>query len=506
MDEILVLKDISRAFPGVQALDGVSFGVTPGEVHALVGSNGAGKSTLMKILSGALAADAGEITFDGKAYAPKGPSAAIRAGVSTIYQELNLLPTRSVVANICAGKEPNRLGYLDDQAARTKAGEVLRLLKAEHVPLDATVGELKVSEKQAVEIAKALTNQCKLLIMDEPTAALNEAESEALFSTIAELKVQGVTILYVSHRLKEIFRIADTVTILRDGRHVRTVPVAQVTPDSLINDMIGRKISGVFPPKDQELGEEVLRLEAIGSGDILKEISFSLRRGEVVAITGLAGSGKVELVKALIGDWYIDSGEVYLHDEKYKPDPRRAKDARLGYMPEDRKKEGVLEELSVRRNISLPSLPRLSRWLGLIQFKREAAVAQQQVDGLDIRTPSLAQLVRNLSGGNQQKVSLAKWLATGSQILLLVEPTQGIDVGVKFEIYKLIHTLSSQGVAIILVSSEVSEIIGLAHRIVILFNGQVQAILDRAEQMNEEEILQYTFGQKKEKPAWTTTS
>ena len=506
MDQFLVLKDISRAFPGVQALDGVSFSVMPGEVHALVGSNGAGKSTLMKILSGALAADLGQITFENKAYAPKDPSAAIRLGVSTIYQELNLLPTRTVISNIYAGKEPNRLGFLDEKSARDMAGNVLASLKASHIPLDAMVGDLKVSEKQAVEIAKALTNQCKLLIMDEPTAALNEAESEALFNTIAELKNQGVTILYVSHRLKEIFRLADIVTILRDGKHVRTAPVSQVTPDSLINDMIGRKIVGVFPSKNRELGEEVLRLEAINSSDILKEISFNVRRGEVLAITGLAGSGKVELVKALIGDWPIDSGQVYLYGEKYHPDPSRAKNNRLGYMPEDRKKEGVLEELPVRRNISLPSLPGLARFLGFIQFNQEAAMAQRQVDGLDIRTPSLEQLVRNLSGGNQQKVSLAKWLATGSQILLLVEPTQGIDVGVKFEIYKLIHTLSSQGVAIILVSSEISEIIGLAHRIVILFNGQVQAIVDQAEQMNEEEILQFTFGQKKEKPAWTMTN
>jgi len=503
MDEILTLRDISRSFPGVKALDGVSFGVAPGEVHALVGSNGAGKSTLMKILSGALTADSGQITFANKAYTPGDPSQAIRAGVSTIYQELNLLPTRSVISNINVGKEPNRLGLLDEKSAREKAAKVLAQLNATHISLNAMVGDLKVGEKQIVEIAKALTNECKLLIMDEPTAALNDAESEALFNNIADLKKHGVTILYVSHRLKEIFRLADTVTVLRDGKHVRTTLVSQVTPDSLINDMIGRKIVGIFPSKNQDLGEEVLRIEDLSSADILKDISFNLRRGEVVAITGLAGSGKVELGKALIGDWPIDSGQVYLHGDQYKPNPSRAKTARFGYMPEDRKKEGVLEELPVRRNISLPSLRELSRILGFIQFDQETVMAQRQVDGLDIRTPSLAQLVRNLSGGNQQKVSLAKWLATGSQILLLVEPTQGIDVGVKFEIYKLIHTLSMQGVAIILVSSEISEIIGLAHRIVILFNGQVQAILDQPEQMNEEEILPNIFGQKQEKPAWT---
>jgi ABC-type sugar transport system ATPase subunit len=498
MKEILSIRDISRSFPGVQALDNVSFTVEEGEVHALVGANGAGKSTLMKILSGALVADSGHITFDNQAYTPAGPSAAIRAGVSTIYQELNLLPTRSVVYNIFVGKEPNRLGFLSESRARDKAAEVLARLNATHIPINATVGELKVSEKQIVEIAKALTNRCKLLIMDEPTAALNDDESEALFKIIADLKREGVTILYVSHRLKEIFQLADTVTVLRDGKHVRTAPVSQVSPDSLINDMIGRKILGVFPPKNLKLGEEVLRLEAITATGVLKNITFGVRQGEVLAITGLAGSGKVELGKALIGDWPIDSGKIILRGERYKPSPALAKKTHIGYMPEDRKKEGVLEELSVRRNISLPSLPKLAHFLGFIQFDQENTLAQSQVDGLDIRTPSLAQIVRNLSGGNQQKVSLAKWLATGSKILLLVEPTQGIDVGVKFEIYKLIHTLSAQGTAILFVSSEISEIIGLAHRIVVLFNGQVQAILDQPDQMTEEEILQYIFGQKME--------
>ncbi len=498
VDHSLSLSDIHRSFPGVNALDGVSFQIPRATVHALVGANGAGKSTLIKILSGALAPDSGQILFENEAYSPSNPSAAIKLGVSTIYQELNLLPSRTVIANINVGKEPNRFGFLDEKSAREKAERVLGQLGASAIPLDAFVGELKVSEKQIVEIAKALIGQCKLLIMDEPTAALNDVEINALFKIIKDLKEQGVTILYVSHRLKEIFRLADNVTVLRDGKHVRTSPVSQVTTDALINDMIGRKIVGVFPPKNTALGGEVLRVEHLTSSNTFSDVSFSVTRGEVAAITGLAGSGKVELGKALIGDWPIDAGQVFLQGEKFKPDPSKAKSARFGYMPEDRKKEGVLEELPVRRNISLPSLLEISNTLGFILFNKETEMAQRQVDGLDIKTPSLMQLVRNLSGGNQQKVSLAKWLATGSEILLLIEPTQGIDVGVKFEIYKLIHSLSSGGATIILVSSEISEILGLAHHIVVLYNGQVQAILD-GDRTNEEEILHFTFGQEKEK-------
>jgi ribose transport system ATP-binding protein len=496
MEPILSLSHISRSFPGVRALDDISLEVEAGTIHALVGANGAGKSTLIKILAGALAPDGGEIRFANAAYAPPDPSAAIRAGVSTIHQEFNLLPTRTVEANINVGKEPNRLGILDKKTGMERAAQALKSLGAENIPLQAAVGDLKVSEKQIIEIAKALVSRSSLLIMDEPTAALNESEINSLFQIIRELKKQGVTILYVSHRLKEIFQLADVVSVLRDGKMVLTAPIAQVTPDSLISAMTGRKIEGAFPQKNALQGEEVLRVEHLSSPPVFEDISFTVQRGEVVGITGLAGSGKVELGKALIGDFPIPSGRITLHGKAFKPSPARAKAARFGYMPEDRKKEGVLEELSVQRNISLPSLVELSRLGGFIQFNKERSLAQQEVEELDIKTPSLTQLVRNLSGGNQQKVSLGKWLATGSEILLLIEPTQGIDVGVKFEIYKLIHRLSAQGKTILLVSSEITEIIGLAHTVIVLFNGRIQAVLS-GDQTNEEEILQYTFGQKK---------
>lgn len=498
MTTILSLEHISRSFPGVKALDDISLEIEQGTIHALVGANGAGKSTLMKILSGALEPDSGRMVFEKVAYAPSNPNAAIRAGVLTIYQELNLLPSRTVIANINVGKEPNHFGFLDEKSEREEAAKVLARLDATGIPLEALVGELKVSEKQIVEIAKALVGKCKLLIMDEPTAALNDSEITALFKIITDLKNQGVTILYVSHRLKEIFRLADVVSVLRDGKLVLTSPVSDVTPEMLINTMTGRKIEGAFPEKNKSLGSELLRVEHLFSPKGFEDINFSVHRGEVVAITGLAGSGKVELGKALIGDWPIRSGRVYLNGSLFKPSPSKAKTAHFGYMPEDRKKEGVLEELPVQRNISLPSLSEISRFLGFILSNKEQELAQQEVDELDIKTPSLRQLVRNLSGGNQQKVSLAKWLATGSEILLLIEPTQGIDVGVKFEIYKLIRKLSTQGNAIILVSSEISEILGLAHQVLVLFNGQIQAILD-GDHTDEEEVLRFTFGQIKEK-------
>jgi ABC-type sugar transport system ATPase subunit len=371
---------------------------------------------------------------------------------------------------------------------------VLGLLNASSIPLEVPVERLKVSEKQIVEIAKALLGDSRLLIMDEPTAALNSAEVESLFGIIATLKARGVTIVYVSHRLAEIFRLADVVTVLRDGRHIRTSPIVEVTPDSLITDMIGRKLEGVFPPRQRELGSEVLSVAHLSAGGAFADVSFSLRAGEVLAITGLTGSGKTELGKALFGDWPIEVGAVRLFGRASKVNPADAIVAGIGYMPEDRKVEGVLEEVSVRRNVSLAILPRLANGLGLIGRPAERQVADRQVHDLAIRTPSLEQVVRNLSGGNQQKVALAKWLACGARVLILMEPTQGIDVAVKFEIYELIARLSGEGVGIVLVSSELPEILGLAHRVLVLRQGRVVAELT-GEQTNSEEILRFALGQ-----------
>ena len=494
MTTVLELSGISRSFPGLQALDDITFAVSAGTVHALVGENGAGKSTVIKILSGALAPDAGTLTLEGRPYHPRDPKEAIQQGISTIYQEFNLLSLRSVVANITLGQEPARGGLLDFAAARQEVREVLQLLRASHLPLDAPIEQLKVGEKQIVEIAKALLSKSRVLIMDEPTAALNSAESEALFEIIATLKRQGVTILYVSHRLPEIFRLADAVTVLRDGRHIRTAPIADVTADTLITDMIGRKLEGVFPPRNQQLGAEALTADHVSAAKAFSDVTFGLRSGEVLAITGLTGSGKTELGKALFGAWPIDSGEIRLFGKATRLSPSAATILGVGYMPEDRKVEGIVTDLPVRRNITLAILARLADRFGMINRAAERAVAGRQVEELEIKTPSLEQLVRNLSGGNQQKVALAKWLASGARVLILLEPTQGIDVGVKFEIYHLIGRLSAAGAAVLLISSELPEILGLAHRILVMHEGRVAAELIGA-QTNSEEILRYALGQ-----------
>jgi ABC-type sugar transport system ATPase subunit len=357
------------------------------------------------------------------------------------------------------------------------------------------VSDLKVSEKQIVEIGKALISDCKVLIMDEPTAALNNNETEALFAIIRALKKRGVTILYVSHRLNEIFELADSVTVLRDGRHILTEPMVNVTPDSLITAMIGRQLEGVFPERNRSLGEVVLEVSGLSSSGFFREINFALRAGEVLAVTGLTGSGKTELGKAIFGDFPLSAGNIRYFGEERNPDPTMAVARRVGYMPEDRKKEGILEELSIQRNIGLALLRRLANTFGWINQEEEKKTAQEQVLNLQIKTPTIKQPVRNLSGGNQQKVSLAKWLATGSRLIILMEPTQGIDVGVKFEIYQLIARLSKEGVAVLLVSSEIPEILGLAHRILVMHNGAINGELF-ADNTDTEEILQYTFGQK----------
>lgn len=491
---ILELSGISRAFPGVQALQEVSFEVQRGTVHGLVGENGAGKSTLIKILSGALAVDAGEMRFNDQPYRPKDPQAALKAGVATIYQEFNLLDYRSVAHNILLGQEPSRGGLLDFPSMRQQAGDVLQSLKAGAIETDTPVEMLKVSEKQIVEISRALVHRSNLLIMDEPTSALNAEEVDALFEIIENLRSQGVTVLYVTHRLAEIFRLADQVTVLRDGRHIRTCRCAETNPDQLITDMIGRRLEGIYPERNPQPGQVILQVESLTSGRTFSEVSFELRAGEVLGITGLGGSGKTELGKALFGAWPLDAGTVYLEGKPVRISPSRAIHYGIGYVAEDRKREGVIQDLSVRRNLSLPILSRLTNRLGLVERGAEERAARRQVESLDIKTPSLDQLLANLSGGNQQKVSLGKWLASDAKILILLEPTQGIDVAVKFEFYNLIQRLSLQGAACILISSEMGEILGLAHRIMVMHEGKVVAEV-AGESANQEELLRFALGE-----------
>ncbi len=490
----LRLEAVSKAYPGVQALRGVSFEVERGQVHALVGENGAGKSTLIKILAGAEQPDSGVMTLDGAPYAPRDPRAALDAGVATIYQVFNLLPDRTVMQNVLLGKEPcRRAGLIDPKVMRAQIQAALARLNAEHINPDQVVGTLKVSEKQVVEIAKALVGQSKLLIMDEPTSALNQTESEALFAIVARLKAQGVTILYVSHRLEEIFRLADSVTVLRDGAHVSTRPIGEVTRESLIEDMIGRKLAGVFPEKSVAQGEVVLRAEGLSARGLLNDVSFRLHRGEVLAVAGLSGSGKTELGRALFGDLPLSGGTITLQGEAFRPTPGRALDRGLIYLPEDRKAEGVLQEMSIRKNIALPVLRRISRF-GFVSPADERQAAAKQVEALGIKTPSLDQLVLNLSGGNQQKVALAKCLALDPEIFIFMEPTQGIDVGVKFDIYRFIAEQARAGRAVLLISSELAEILGLAHRVLVMREGSIAADLDGTT-TTQAEIMGYALGE-----------
>jgi ABC-type sugar transport system ATPase subunit len=492
----LQIRALSKTYPGVEALKSVSFDVLPGTVHALVGENGAGKSTLIKILAGAVQPElGGQMLIEGQPYAPRHPRDALDASVATIYQIMNLMPDRTVMHNVLLGKEPRRGGLLDSRAGRERTQAILESLNAAFLSPDRLVATLKVGEKQIVEIAKAMVNQSKLLIMDEPTAALNQAEATALFENIRALRASGVTILYVSHRLNEIFELADAVTVLRDGGHISTRPIGEVSRDRLVEDMIGRKLDSVFPKKSSHPGAEICRVEGLSSGDALHDVSFSLHRGEVLAVAGLSGSGKADLGQALFGALPIDQGRIFIEGRPYHPSPRRAIRERMILLPEDRKADGVLQELSIRRNLSLSVLQsRVANPLGVLRRGAEQQVAQEQVDVLEIKTPSIEENVYHLSGGNQQKVALGRCLAVHPEIFILMEPTQGIDVGVKFEIYQFIVEQVRQDKAVLLISSELPEILGLAHRVLVMHEGRIVAELD-GEQTTQEEILQHALGE-----------
>jgi len=490
----LRIEHLSRSYPGVQALADVSFDVKRGQLHALVGENGAGKSTLIKILAGALEQDEGTMWLNGQPYQPRNPHDALQSGVSTIYQVFNLLPDRSIKHNILLGKESLRHGlWLDLKEMTRQTKEVLSRLDAGHLDPEMLVGDLKVGEQQIVEIAKALLNASELLIMDEPTAALNQVEVQALFSNIKRLKQHGVTILYVSHRLEEIFELADRVTVLRDGQHIITAPIEEVNERSLVVHMIGREVSSLASIQTQPAAQEVLRVDKIFSGKWLKDVSFSLHAGEILAVAGLAGSGKTELGKVLFGDLPLENGGIFVRGKPFRPSPGNAIRKGIIYLPEDRKKDGVIQGLSVKRNISLSILPRLSKFLGILDLAEEKKVALEEAQALDIKMPGIDSNASTLSGGNQQKVALARCLAVDPEIFILMEPTQGIDVGVKFEIYQFIAEQSQQGRAILLISSELTEILGLAHRVLVMHEGRIAADLD-VRQTGEDEILSYALG------------
>ncbi|NLL48796.1 MAG: sugar ABC transporter ATP-binding protein [Firmicutes bacterium] len=494
MQKILEMRKISKAFYGVQALNNVDFDVLRGETHALLGENGAGKSTLMKILSGAYQRDAGEIFFDGDKIEIPTPLAAQRIGISIIYQEFNLIPGLSVAENIFLGREPVKgNGLINWRVLNKDAQELLERLHADISPTT-LVDQLSVAEQQFVEIAKALSFGSKLIIMDEPTATLTPTEIERLFEVMRELKSRGVSIIYISHHLDEIFEVADRVTVLRDGEHVATDEVKNVDKDLIIRWMVGRDLVNTYPARTTSPGEVILEVRNLSRRGVLHDISFELRRGEILGIAGLVGSGRTELVRALYGADPVDEAQVTLRGKTVNVlSPKESIKNGLGLLPEDRKQEGLILGQSVKSNVTLSNLKRVLRGL-LINHRDEKKMVDSYIQSLAIRTPSNQSLAKNLSGGNQQKVVLAKWLFTDSDILIFDEPTRGIDVGAKYEIYQLMNQLTENGKSIIMVSSELPEIIGVSDRVLVLHKGRITGEHLR-EDLNQELIMRNAAGE-----------
>lgn len=465
---VLEMRHIRKTFPGVVALDDVDFELRRGEVHILLGENGAGKSTLMKILSGAYLKSAGQIILDGAEVKIKNPKHAQTLGISTIYQEFNLIPHLSVGENIFLGREPAYVPAVIDQRAIFKAATLA--LTGLGLTLDPRklVKELRVAEQQMVEVAKALSLDARILIMDEPTAALTEHEIKELFATIRRLKAKGVSIVYISHRMEELFEIGDRVTVLRDGRTVGTYEVRGMSKSELIRLMVNRELTELFPKERATTGPEVLRVEGLSTKGGLKEISFSLRKGEVLGLAGLMGAGRTELARAIFGLDQITSGTIHINGAPQRiGSPRAAINLGIGFLTEDRKSQGLVLPLSVTENLCLSSVDKFSKW-GVMDTDAEQQAAGRYVKELRIKTPSLDQKVVFLSGGNQQKVVLSKWLCCEAEVFIFDEPTRGVDVGAKAEIYQLMNRLTASGVAIIMISSELLEVLGMSDRILVM--------------------------------------
>jgi ribose transport system ATP-binding protein len=491
---VLEMRNVRKTFPGVVALDDVSFDLRRGEVHVLLGENGAGKSTLMKILSGAYQKDGGRVLLDGREVEIRSPRHARSLGVSIIYQELNLVPHLSAAENIFLGREPASLpGLIDRRAMREEARRILTGLGAEFDPRR-PIKELSVAGRQMVEIAKAVSLDARILIMDEPTSALTEREIRELFARIRRLKAEGAAIIYISHRLEELFEIGDRVTVLRDGRRVATRDIRDVAKPELIRLMVNRELTQQFPKVSAPRGREVLRVEHLTRHGALEDISFSLFEGEVLGIAGLLGSGRTELARVLFGLDRADSGGIHLKGKPQRiTSPRRAINLGLGFLTEDRKTQGLVLPLSVQENICLPSVERFSR-LGVMRPDEEVRVAGQYIRDLRIKAAGPRHKVVYLSGGNQQKVVLGKWLCARGDILIFDEPTRGIDVGSKAEIYQLMNQLTAAGAAVIMISSELPEILGMSDRILVMHRGRISGEFAAAE-ATQEKILHCALGE-----------
>ena len=495
--DLLVMSNIHKSFPGVKALDEVNFSLKAGEVHALIGENGAGKSTLMKILTGVYKMDEGEILLEGEAVHINKTIDAQNLGISIIYQEFNLFPHLTVAENLYIRREPRKLAkwIIDDKAQRQKTREMLAEI---HLDLDPNrkVNTLSVAQQQMLEIAKALALNAKIVIMDEPTSALTDAEIENLFRIIHELKRRKVGIVYISHRLEELKYIADRVTVLRDGKVVGAVDYKETSVRELVRMMVGRELGDYFPERTANPSDVLLEVHGLTRKKVIEDISFNLHRGEILGVAGLMGAGRTEMARALFGADHVDSGEILLEGELIQiKSPFDAIRHGIGYLTEDRKRDGLTMGLNVKENIALASIKDFTKWGGRMDDGRIGEVSKEYVDQLQIKTPSLNQLVKFLSGGNQQKVILARWLCKGTKILIFDEPTRGIDVGAKREIYNLMNQLTADGHAIIMISSELPEILGMSDRILTMHEGKVAGITDRAS-ATEESIMYLATGER----------
>ncbi len=490
---LLLMECIDKSFPGVRALRGVDLELNCGEVLALLGENGAGKSTLIKVLSGAHLPDGGSIRIDGDEVTIRGPADAQRAGIAVIYQEFNLVPALSARENIFLGQERTRVGFVSQRDEHRQARELFDRIGVDVDP-EFLCRDLSVAQQQVVEIAKALSLDARILVMDEPSATLTLQEVDRLFAIIRDLKARGLGVVYISHRLDEIFEVADRVMVMRDGEHVGTRAVSEISRNELIEMMVGRKIENEFPQRKVPIGSERLVVRNLRKGEKVRDVSFAMRGGEVLCLTGLVGAGRTETVRLIFGADTPDSGSIEL-DGKPLPlrNPRDAIRSGICLLTEDRKGQGLILGQSARENFGLPNLPALSRF-GFVKQREERDTFGQYVRSLRIKVPHQDELARNLSGGNQQKVVLSKWLQANSEVIIFDEPTRGIDVGTKYEIYQLINELAASGKAILIVSSELPEVLGFSDRILVMHEGRITGEIRDVPKATQEQVMQLAIG------------
>lgn len=490
---LLEVIGVTKIFPGTKALDNVKLQVKKGEVHALCGENGAGKSTLMNIIGGVFKPTEGKLLFEGNEVILNTPREAQRIGIGFVHQELSLCPDLTAAENIFIGRLPTKGNMIDFKKLYKAADDILSKFGVSFRATD-LVSELNVSEQQIVEIARSISLNCKLLILDEPTSSLTEKEIVKIFGIIKKLQETGISVLYISHRMPEIFELCDRVTIFKDGMYVMTDDIKNLTSDDIINAMVGRNIENMYPSKSKSIGKEILKVEGLSSNGLFENVSFSLRKGEILGFAGLVGAGRTEIMRALCGIDNKASGEVTLNGEKLKiKNYRDAMDKGICYLTEDRKSQGLFLEMSIKNNMSSVNLKAVSKGI-LIDNKKETVLSETYVKKLNVKIPGVDYLISSLSGGNQQKCLIGKWLSISPKIIILDEPTRGIDVGAKSEIHNLLRRLSEEGVGVIIVSSELPEVIGVSDRVIVIHEGNVAGCLEGKE-IQEESIMRLASGQ-----------